>query len=78
MLQRILSDPLALILVVLFFGASIFIHEWGHYLAARWRKLKIERFSIGFGPRLFGWRDKQGVDWRVSLFPLGGYHRGHL
>jgi regulator of sigma E protease len=73
MLQRILSDPLALILVVLFFGASIFIHEWGHYLAARWRKLKIERFSIGFGPRLFGWRDKQGVDWRVSLFPLGGY-----
>lgn len=73
MLQRILSDPFALVLVVLFFGASIFIHELGHFLAARWRGLRIERFSIGFGPRLFGWRDKQGVDWRVSLIPLGGY-----
>ena len=73
MLSRILSDPQAIFLVILFFGASIFVHEWGHYIAARWRKLKIERFSIGFGPRLFGWKDKQGVDWRVSLFPLGGY-----
>ena len=73
MLYRILSDPFAILLVVLFFGASIFVHELGHYLAARWRKLKIERFSIGFGPRLFGWKDKQGVDWRVSLLPLGGY-----
>lgn len=70
---RILQDPWAIFLVVLFFGASIFIHELGHYLAARWRGLKIERFSIGFGPRLFGWVDKQGVDWRVSLIPLGGY-----
>jgi regulator of sigma E protease len=73
MLMRILSDPLAVVLVLVFFGASIFVHEYGHYLAARWRKLKIERFSIGFGPRLFGWKDRHGVDWRVSLFPLGGY-----
>ena len=73
MFFRILSDPLAILLVVLFFGASIFVHEYGHYLAARWRKLRIERFSIGFGPRIFGWKDKSGVDWRVSLFPLGGY-----
>jgi regulator of sigma E protease len=73
MFFRILQDPFAIFLVVLFFGASIFVHEYGHYIAARWRKLKIDRFSIGFGPRLFGWRDKRGVDWRVSLFPLGGY-----
>lgn len=73
MLSRILSDPFAILLVVVFFGASIFVHEFGHYLAARWRKLKIERFSIGFGPRIFGWKDRQGVDWRISLFPLGGY-----
>ncbi len=72
-LINILKNPWALFLVVLFFGASIFIHELGHYLAARWRGLKIERFSIGFGPRLFGWTDRQGVDWRVSLIPLGGY-----
>lgn len=73
MFERLLANPMAMIYVVLFFGASIFVHEWGHYLAARWRGLKIDRFSIGFGPRLFGWRDKRGVDWRISLFPLGGY-----
>jgi regulator of sigma E protease len=73
MLLRILSDPFAIVLVVLFFGASIFLHELGHFLAARWRGLHVDRFSIGFGPRLFGWKDKHGVDWRVSLIPLGGY-----
>lgn len=72
-LRAILSNPLALVLAVLFFGASIFVHELGHFLAARWRGLKVERFSIGMGPRLFGWKDKQGVEWRVSLFPVGGY-----
>lgn len=72
-LRAILSNPLALVLAVLFFGASIFVHELGHFLAARWRGLKVERFSIGMGPRLFGWTDKQGVEWRVSLFPIGGY-----
>ncbi len=70
---RILANPLALAMVVLFFGASIFVHEWGHYLAARWRGLKISRFSIGFGPRLFGWTDRRGVEWRVAPIPLGGY-----
>lgn len=72
-LLNILRDPFAIVLVVVFFGASIFIHELGHFLVARWRGLKIERFSIGFGPRLFGWTDKHGVDWRVSALPLGGY-----
>jgi len=60
-------------LVVAFFGGSIFVHELGHFLAARKRGLKIERFSIGFGPRLFGWTGKDGVDYRVSIIPLGGY-----
>lgn len=72
-LRAILSSPLALALALFFFGASIFVHELGHYLAARWRGLKIERFSIGMGPRLFGWHDKRGVEWRVSAIPLGGY-----
>lgn len=53
-------------------GFCIFIHELGHYLAARWRGLKVERFSIGFGPRLFGFR-RNGVDYRISLLPIGGY-----
>ncbi|MGF1483199.1 MAG: RIP metalloprotease RseP [Opitutales bacterium] len=62
-----------ILMVLVFFGGSIFVHELGHYLAARWRGAKVERFSIGFGPRLFGWTDKNGVDWRISLLPLGGY-----
>ena len=51
---------------------SIFIHELGHFLAAKKRGLIADRFSIGFGPRLFGFNWK-GTDFRVSLLPLGGY-----
>ncbi|MEN8725764.1 MAG: RIP metalloprotease RseP [Lentimonas sp.] len=53
-------------------GFSIFIHELGHFLAAKKRGLVADRFSIGFGPRLFGWK-WMGTDFRISLFPLGGY-----
>jgi RIP metalloprotease RseP len=69
----LLSSIKGVALVAIFFGGSIFVHELGHFLAARKRGLKIERFSIGFGPRLFGWTGKDGVDYRVSIIPLGGY-----
>jgi RIP metalloprotease RseP len=69
----LLSSLKGIALVAIFFGGSIFVHELGHFLAARKRGLKIERFSIGFGPRLFGWTGKDGVDYRVSIIPLGGY-----
>jgi len=58
---------------MLFFGGSIFIHEFGHFLAAKWRGLKVLRFSIGFGPKLFSWRGKDGCKYMISLLPLGGY-----
>lgn len=51
---------------------SIFIHELGHFLAAKKRGLVADRFSIGFGPRLFGFK-WQNTDFRISLLPLGGY-----
>jgi regulator of sigma E protease len=72
-LTSLLGNAWSVFLIVLFFGGSIFVHELGHFLAARRRGVKVERFSIGFGPRLFGWRGKDGVDYRVSLLPLGGY-----
>lgn len=53
-------------------GFSIFIHELGHFIAARKRGLIADRFSIGFGPRILGWKWK-GTDFRLSLLPLGGY-----
>lgn len=69
---EILHTPWALFLVVLFFGASIFVHELGHFLAARRRGLRVDRFSIGFGPKLLAWR-RDGVEYRISAIPLGGY-----
>ncbi|MBL8729776.1 MAG: RIP metalloprotease RseP [Planctomycetes bacterium] len=53
-------------------GLLIFIHELGHFLAARLAGVRVEIFSLGFGPRVFGaaWR---GTDFRVSLVPFGGY-----
>ena len=58
-------------LVVL--SVIVFVHEWGHYYIARRNNVRVEVFSIGFGPELFGWFDKSGTRWRVSAIPLGGY-----
>lgn len=58
--------------IIVFFGGSIFVHELGHFLAARRRGLVVERFSIGFGPKIFSWT-RDGVEYRVSWLPLGGY-----
>jgi regulator of sigma E protease len=60
------------LLVVFFFGLTIFIHELGHFVIAQRRGMLIERFSIGFGPKIWGWT-KNGVDYRISWFPFGGY-----
>ncbi len=53
--------------------ALVFVHELGHYLVARWNKVRVEIFSVGFGPELFGWTDKAGTRWKFSIIPLGGY-----
>src|ERR1700722_6950251 len=51
----------------------VFVHGLGHYLVARYNKVGVDVFSIGFGPEVFGWNDKAGTRWKVSWFPLGGY-----
>ncbi len=53
----------------------VFFHELGHFWVARRCGVKVEVFSIGFGPELFGWTDRQGTRWRVAAVPLGGYVR---
>lgn len=58
--------------VVALFGAAVFVHEYGHYWMARRRGLKILEFSIGFGPKIFGWK-RDGVDWSWRWIPAGGY-----
>ena len=67
-----LYTVLAIAACILLFSFAIFIHEFGHFLAARWRGLKVDAFSIGFGPVL--WRKMfRGVEWRISVIPFGGY-----
>jgi regulator of sigma E protease len=51
------------------------IHEKGHFLIARACGVRVEVFSIGFGPELFGWTDRTGTRWKFSWLPLGGYVR---
>ena len=58
--------------MLLFFGGSIFIHEFGHFIIAKKRGLHVPRFSIGFGPKLFSWKRGE-TEYRVALLPLGGY-----
>jgi regulator of sigma E protease len=72
-ISGIFSSLWSVFLIVLFFGGSIFVHELGHFLAARRRGLRVERFSIGFGPAIWKWRGKDGVEYRLAWLPLGGY-----
>jgi regulator of sigma E protease len=53
----------------------IFVHEFGHFIIARLNGVKVDVFSIGFGPELVGWNDRYGTRWRISALPLGGYVR---
>src|SRR5213082_1554068 len=69
MLSNFLTDA-AVVAVVL--GVMIFVHELGHFMAAKWFGVRVLTFSLGFGKRLFGFK-KGDTDYRVSLLPLGGY-----
>lgn len=53
-------------------GAAVVLHEFGHFIVAKLQGIRVETFSVGFGPRLFG-RRWGTTDYRLSLIPLGGY-----
>jgi len=55
-------------------GLLVLAHEWGHFVVAKLCGVRVEVFSIGFGPRLWGWK-RGDTDYRVSALPLGGYVR---
>lgn len=61
------------VIFVVILTVVVFVHELGHFLVARWCGVKVEVFSIGFGPELFGFTAKSGTRWKFSLLPLGGY-----
>ena len=65
---------LTLLAAIFVLGPLIALHEWGHYIVARLCGVKVLTYSIGFGPKLFGWTSKKsGIDYRISALPLGGY-----
>ncbi|MSP01508.1 MAG: RIP metalloprotease RseP [Acetobacteraceae bacterium] len=70
-----LARTIAAFVVVL--GVLVFFHELGHYLAARWRGVYVETFSVGFGRSIASWIDRHGTQWRISWLPLGGYVKMH-
>ena len=58
---------------ILIFTVLVFVHELGHYFAARQCGVRVEVFSVGFGKEIFGVTDKFGTRWKFSAIPLGGY-----
>lgn len=78
----------SIISFVVVIGILVFVHEFGHFIAARFSKMRVDIFSFGMGPRLIGWNKKTGLtfmklseeidleggcDYRISAFPFGGY-----
>lgn len=66
---------LTLLAFVVTLGLLIVVHEYGHYQVARWCGVKVLRFSVGFGRPLFTRTNKEGTEFVVAAFPLGGYVR---
>ena len=71
-----LSEPspiFTLLAFVAVLGPLVFFHELGHYLVARWCRIRADTFSIGFGREVLGWTDRRGTRWKLGWLPLGGY-----
>ena len=73
----VLSSAYAAVMYILPFlfvlTIVVFFHEMGHFLVGRWCGVKVETFSLGFGPELLHYTDRKGTRWRLALLPLGGY-----
>jgi regulator of sigma E protease len=64
---------LTIVALLIVLGVVVFIHEMGHFMAARWAGVRVNTFSIGFGPAIVKWHDKHGTQWQIACIPLGGY-----
>ena len=58
---------------IVLLSSLVVVHELGHYLVGRWFGVKAEKFSVGFGPQIWGRVDSRGTLWRIAALPLGGY-----
>jgi len=55
----------------------VFFHEFGHFIVGRWCGVKVDAFSLGFGPEICHFNDRHGTRWRIGALPLGGYVKFH-
>lgn len=69
-LVSLLSTPLYFLILIMI---VVFLHELGHFLAARAFGVRVEVFSIGFGKEIWGFDDRHGTRWKLAMIPLGGY-----
>src|SRR5471032_3279525 len=73
-LQGLISwTPLGLPAFLFVITVVVFFHELGHFLVARSCGVKVDIFSIGFGPEIVGFNDRAGTRWKLSWIPVGGY-----
>ena len=74
--MEIISDVgLEVVAFLAVLTALVYVHEWGHYWVAKRNGVRVEVFSIGFGPEVYGWTNRVGTRWKISAIPLGGYVR---
>ena len=77
MLQALQGVGTYIVPFVVVLTIVVFVHELGHFLVGRWCGIKVDAFSIGFGPELFAFTDGKGTRWRFAALPLGGYVKFH-
>jgi regulator of sigma E protease len=67
-----MNSLISILPALIVFGILIIVHEFGHFIACRFSKVRVEKFSIGFGPELIHWQSGE-TRFSISLFPLGGF-----
>ena len=69
-----MTTVLTIVVAVIVFGVVVLVHEWGHFRAARRCGVRVNEFSIGFGPAIWQHEGKDGTLYSIRLLPLGGYN----
>ena len=73
--MQILIIILQYVLAIIGLSLIVFVHELGHFSMAKLGRIHVEEFFIGFGPKIFKFKDRSGTDYGVSAIPLGGYNK---
>lgn len=77
MLDMLMAVVTYVVPFVLILSVIVFVHEFGHFIVGRWCGVRVDAFSIGFGPELWSRFDRHGTRWRIAAIPMGGYVKFH-